>query len=202
MAIVLDAAAAAAAKSCLTRCDPIHGSPPGSPVPGILQARTQEWVSIPFSSAWKWEVKVKSLSRVRLCETPWTTTSRLLHPWDFSRQEYWSGLPLPSPIGWHSYRQKNCLEVAIHSIKRTRNLPIGKRCHYLLKETSHIKRGLHSQVTFKDRVEDIKMKLQVAFLGGWHLSPFYKGEPKGNFSLTSILHNTVTSFFFFNTITS
>ena len=78
-------------------------------------------------------------------------------------------------IGWHSYRQKNCLEVAIHSIKRTRNLPIGKRCHYLLKEISHIKRSLHSQVTFKDRVEDIKMRLQMAFLGGWHHCRFYKG---------------------------
>ena len=60
-------AAAAAAKllqSCLTLCDPTDGSPPGSPVPGILQARTLEWVAISFSSAWKWKVKVKSLSCV------------------------------------------------------------------------------------------------------------------------------------------
>ena len=68
-------------QSCLTLCDPIDGSLPGSPVPGILQARTQEWVAISFSNAWKWKVKVKSLSRVRLLATPWTT--RLLHPWDF-----------------------------------------------------------------------------------------------------------------------
>ena len=70
------AAAAAAAKSlqsCLTLCDPIVGSPPGSPVPGILQARTLEWVASSFSNAWKWKVKVKSLSRVRLSATPWTT---------------------------------------------------------------------------------------------------------------------------------
>ena len=68
-------AAAAAAKllqSCLTLCDPIDGSPPGSPVPGILQARTLEWVAISFSSAWKWKVKVKSLSHVWLLATPWT----------------------------------------------------------------------------------------------------------------------------------
>ena len=69
------AAAAAAARSlqsCLTLCDPIDGSPPGSPVPGILQARTVEWVAISFSNAWKWKVKVKSLGRVRLLATPWT----------------------------------------------------------------------------------------------------------------------------------
>ena len=67
------AAAAAAAKSlqsCLTLCDPIDGSPPGSPVPGILQTRTLEWVAISFSNAWKWKVKVKSLSRVQHFATP------------------------------------------------------------------------------------------------------------------------------------
>ena len=58
--------------SCVRLCDPIDGSPPGSPVPGILQARTQEWVAISFSNAWKWKVKGKSLSCVRLAATPWT----------------------------------------------------------------------------------------------------------------------------------
>ena len=94
------AAAAAAAKSlqsCLTLCDPIDGSPPGSPVPGILQARTLKWVAISFSNAWKWKVKVKSLSRVRLLETPWTAAYQAPPSMWFSRQEYWSGLPLPSP---------------------------------------------------------------------------------------------------------
>ena len=65
----------AAAKSlqlCPTLCDPMDGSPPDSPVPGILQARTLEWVAISFSNAWKWKVKVKSLSRARLLVTPWT----------------------------------------------------------------------------------------------------------------------------------
>ena len=79
-------------------CDPIDGSPPGSLVPGILQARTLEWVAISFSNAWKWKVKVKSLSRVRLFETPWTAAHQAPPSMGFSRQEYWSGVPLPSPI--------------------------------------------------------------------------------------------------------
>ena len=94
------AAAAAATKSlqsCPTLCDPIDGSPPGSPVPGILQARTLEWVAISFSSAWKWKVKVKSLSCVWLLATPWTTAYQAPLSMGFSRQEYWSGVPLPSP---------------------------------------------------------------------------------------------------------
>ena len=93
-------AAAAAAKSlqsCPTLCDPIDGSPPGSPVPGIPQARTLEWVAISFSNAWKWKVKVKSLSRVRLLATSWTTAYQAPPSMGFSRQEYWSGVPLPSP---------------------------------------------------------------------------------------------------------
>ena len=95
-------AAAAAAKSlqsCLTLCNPIDGSPPGSPVPGILQARTLERVAISFSNAWKWKVKGKLLSRVRLLATPWTTAYQAPPSMGFSRQEYWSGVPLPSPIG-------------------------------------------------------------------------------------------------------
>ena len=77
---------AAAAKSLQSRptlCDPIDGSPPGSPVPGILQARTLEWVAVSFSNAGKWKVKVKSLSCVRLLATPWTAAYQALHPWDF-----------------------------------------------------------------------------------------------------------------------
>ena len=100
------AAAAAAAKSlqlCPTLCNPIDRSPPGSPVPGILQARTLEWVAISFSSAWKWKVKVKSLSRVRLPATPWTAAYQASPSVGFSRQEYWSGVPLPSPPAQHSH---------------------------------------------------------------------------------------------------
>ena len=70
-------------QSCLTLCDPIDSSPPGSPVPGILQARTLDWVAISFSSAWKWKVKVKSLSHIRLLATHGLQPTRLLCPWDF-----------------------------------------------------------------------------------------------------------------------
>ena len=101
-------AAAAAAKSlqsCPTLCDPIDGSPPGSPVPGILQARTLEWVAISFSNAWKWKVKVKSLSRVRPSATPWAAAYQAPLSMGFSRQEYWSGVPLPSPIFLFRYQK-------------------------------------------------------------------------------------------------
>ena len=91
------AAAAKSLQSCPTLCDPIDGSAPRSPVPGILQARTLEWVAISFSSAWKWKVKVKSLSRVRLLATAWTAAYQAPLSMGFSRQEYRSGVPLPSP---------------------------------------------------------------------------------------------------------
>ena len=68
----LYSAAAKSLQSCPTLWDPIDSRPPGSPIPGILQARTLEWVAISFSNAWKWKVKVKSLSHVWLLETPWT----------------------------------------------------------------------------------------------------------------------------------
>ena len=90
------AAAAKLLQSCPTLCDPIDGSPPGSAVPGILQARTLERVAISFSNARKWKVKVKSLSRARFFSTPWTAAYQAPPSMGFSRQEYWSGLPLPS----------------------------------------------------------------------------------------------------------
>ena len=91
------AAAAKLLQSCPTLCNPIDGSPPGSPIPGILQARTLEWVTISFSNAWKWKVKGKSLSRVRLLATTWTAAYQAPSSMGFSRQEYWSGLLLLSP---------------------------------------------------------------------------------------------------------
>ena len=91
-------AAAKSLQSCPTLCDPKDGRPPGSSVPGILQARTPEWVAISFSNAWKWKVKVKSLSRVRLLATPWTAAHPAPLSMGFSRQEYWSGVPWPSPF--------------------------------------------------------------------------------------------------------
>ena len=96
----LAAAAVATAKShqsCPTLCNPIDGSEPGSSVPGILQARILEWVAISFSNAWKWKVKVRSLSHVQLFATPWTVAHQAPPSTGFSRQDYCSGLPLPSP---------------------------------------------------------------------------------------------------------
>ena len=99
--ITYAAVAAKSLQSCPTLCDPIDGSPQTeahqATVPGILQARTLEWVAISFSNAWKRKVKVKSLSHVRLLVTPWTAAYQAPPPMGFSRQEYWSGLPLPSP---------------------------------------------------------------------------------------------------------
>ena len=98
LAILTYFIAAAAAKSlqlCPTLCDPIDGSPRGSSVPGILQTRILEWVAISFSNAWKWKVKVKSLSCVWILATPWTAAYQAPLSMGFSRQEYWSGVPLP-----------------------------------------------------------------------------------------------------------
>ena len=92
-------AAAESHQSCPTLCDPIDSSPPGSPIPGTLQARTLERVPIFFSNEWKLKVKVKSLSRIQLLETPWTAAHQAPSSMGFSRQEYWSGVPLPSHTG-------------------------------------------------------------------------------------------------------
>ena len=89
-------ATAKSLQSCPTLCNPIDSSPLGSSVPGILQARTLEWVAISFSNAWKWKVKVKSLSHVRLLATPWTVAYQAPPSMGFSRQEYWSGVPFRS----------------------------------------------------------------------------------------------------------
>ena len=99
-------AAAKSLQSCLTLCDPIDGSPPSCPIPGILQARTLEWVAISFSSAWKWKVKMKSFSHVQLLATPWTAAQQAPPSMGFSRQEYWSGVPLPSPIYLYTLQEK------------------------------------------------------------------------------------------------
>ena len=111
------AAAAAAAKllqSCLTLCDPIDSSPPGFPVPGIPQARTLEWVAISFSNAWKWKVKVKLLSRVRLLATPWTTAHQapLVHGIFQARVLEWGAIAFSSfmhksfKILWESFQEE------------------------------------------------------------------------------------------------
>ena len=100
-------------QSCLTLCDPIDGSPPGSPVPGILQAGRLEWVAISFSNAWKWKVKVKSLSRVQLLATPRTAAHQAPLSMGFSRQEYWSGVPSPSPNSESNTRESPVMKVLL-----------------------------------------------------------------------------------------
>ena len=112
-------AASAAAKSlqsCPTLCNPIDGSPLGSSVPGILQARTLEWVAISSSNAWKWKVKGKSLSRAQLLATLWTAAYQASPSVGFSRQEFWSGGPLPSPwAGWRGVIKVNFTLLWKHS---------------------------------------------------------------------------------------
>ena len=117
-AVWMVAAAAKSLQSCLTLFDPIDGSQSGSPIPGILQARTLVWVAISFSNAWRWKVKVKSLSRVRLLATPWAAAYLAPPSMGFSRQEYWSGVPLLLKI-------KSCL------LRGFLSCPSGSRdlCH-------------------------------------------------------------------------
>ena len=103
------AAAAKSLQSCLTLCNPIDGSPPGSPVPGILQARTLEWVAISFSNAWKWKMKVKLLSCVWLLATPWAIAYQAPPSMGFSRQEYWSACVPKSVQIWV------CVRMIVHA---------------------------------------------------------------------------------------
>ena len=141
------AAVAKSVQSYLTLFNPMDSSPPGSPIPGIFQARTLEWVATSFSNAWK--RKVKSLSRVQLLATPWTAPPpQAPQSMGFSRQEYWSGLPGPSPMshafkatqnGWVMVKssektwstgggsdkplQYSCLENPMNSLKRSLSQP-------------------------------------------------------------------------------
>ena len=144
----MGSAAAAAAKSlqlCPTLCNPIDGSPPGSPIPGILQARILEGVAISFSNAWKWKVKVKPLSPVWLFATPWRAAYQAPSSMGFSRQEYWSGVPLPSPrVGsgghpihtyyWHSIHT-HIQEVKSGYLKFISSYYMFKAYSYLLSQS-------------------------------------------------------------------
>ena len=114
-------------QSCPTLCDPIDGSPPGSPIPGILQARTLEWAAISFSNAWKWKLKVKSLSHVRLFVAPWTAAYQTPLSMGFSRQEYWSGVLLPS-----LNRRKGGFIVPLYHPSQGRATLKDKQCHSVL----------------------------------------------------------------------
>ena len=144
-------AASTAAKSLQSRptlCDPIDGGPPGSPVPGILQARTLEGVAISFSNTWKWKVKVKSLSRVWLLATPWTAAYHAPPSMGFSRQEYWSGVPLPSP----SFVLKRC-NVCV-SNQWGDDPKVGDGCYIWAKENT----GIRLQNSYKYIVHPLKLK--------------------------------------------
>ena len=136
-------------QSCPTLCDPRDGSPPGSPVPGILQARTLEWLAISFSSAWKWKVKVKSLSRVWLLATPWTAAYQAPPSMGFSRQEYRSGVLLPSPT------------MFIHHQKNYEN---GKCCWHLLQ--------LVATCNWQLVVEDLK-EFELSYIVGSTVSIWF-----------------------------
>ena len=131
--MVTAAAAAKSLQSCPTLCNLIDGRPPGSSLPGILQARTLEWVAISFSNVQKWKVKVKSLSRAWLLATPWTAAYQAPLSMGFSRQEYWSGVPLPSPGSQTLEYLKSLAKLKVwvpHSkhfwISRSRNLHFNR----------------------------------------------------------------------------
>ena len=141
-------------------CDPIDGSPPGSPVPGILQARTLEWVAISFFNAWKWKVKVKSLSHVQLFATPWTAAYQASLSMGFSRQEYWSGLPLLSPR-W-CLGLSNCYKLA------RKNYSPGKS-----------KKNLNSLTVVRDKSHTRQF---CGLLHGRSGSPFYRHHFSNSFS--------------------
>ena len=153
------AAAAAAAnllQSCLTLCDPIDGSPLGSPIPGILRARTLEWAAISFSNAWKWKVKVKSLSRVRFFATPWTIAYHAPPSIGFPRQEYWSGLPVPSPVWmWEldykeSWTLKDwCFQTVV--LEKTLESPLTAR---------KLKQSILKEINLEYSLEGLMLKLQ------------------------------------------
>ena len=137
--IMWSAAAAKSLQLCPTLHNPIDGSLPGSSVHGILQARILEWGAISFSSAWKWKVKVKSLSRARLLATPWTAAHQAPASMGFSRQDYWSGLPFPwtnvFPTSASLEQTKSCLQLAEMGLNIKENT-ISKRvsCLVLLHE--------------------------------------------------------------------
>ena len=122
------AAVAKSLQSCPTLCDPIDGSPPGSPVPGILQARTLEWVAIAFSNALKSKVKGKSLSHVQLFATPWTAAYPAPPSMGFSKQEYWSGVAtaFSSPLNYSGLNSKSGPQLLPHFIFSKLSLQLHK----------------------------------------------------------------------------
>ena len=170
-AMVFPVAAAAAAKSiqsCPTLCDPIDGSPRGSPIPGILQTRTLEWVAISFSNAGKWKVKVKSLSRVRLLAIPWTAAHQAPPSMGFSRQEYWSGVPLPSPMVFpvvinkcESWTIKKTAQQRIDAFK----LGCWRRFLKVPWTARRSNQSIIKEIHPKYSLEELMLKLKLQYLG-------------------------------------
>ena len=176
-------AAAKSLQSCPTLCDPIDGSPPRSPIPGILQARTLEWVAISFSNAWKWKVKVKSLSRVWLLATPWIVAYQVPLSMGFSKQEYWSGLPFPSPMHesekWKWSHSVVSDSLQPHGLQPSRLLhpwdfpgkSTGVGCHCLLQEAVIIKSYKRTSRTCMWSIVDMEIMVsnEVEKHQGWTL---------------------------------
>ena len=134
-------AAAKSCQSCPTLCDPIDGSPTGSPIPGILQARTLEWVALSFSNAWKWKVKGKSFSRVRLIVTPWTAAYQAPPSMGFSRQEYWSGVP--------------SIKIAIVAKYSHYSMPVNYIPMYISREIYSTYMHMYTSKTYLQNIESI-----------------------------------------------
>ena len=148
------AAAAKSLQSCPTLCDPIDHSPPGSPVPGILQTRTLEWVAISFSNAWKWKVKVKSLSRVRLLVTPWTAAYQAPPSMGFPRQEHWSGCPCLLPAdAWSMVITDKGQPVQAQALESGRPTWVSQLCHILPSSPQPSKQTTSASVFFSVKWE-------------------------------------------------
>ena len=129
-------------QSCPTLRDPTDSSPPGSPVPGILQARTLEWVTISFSNAWKWKVKVKSLSHVRPSVTPWTAAYQAPLSMRFSRQEYWSGL-----ISQFSSVAQSCPTLCDPMNRSMPGLPVHHKLSEFTQTQVHLSQWCHPAIS-------------------------------------------------------
>ena len=157
---------------CPTLCDPIDGSPPGSAVPGILQARTLEWVAISFSNAWKWKVKVKTLSCVGLLATPWTAAYQAPLSTGFSRQEYWCGLPLPSPM------------TSLDSILKSRDITLLTKVHLVKAMVFLVVMYVCENWTIRKaehwRIDALNVLLQKAIESPLDCKQMKSVNPKGN----------------------
>ena len=195
------AAAAKSLQSCPTLYDPIDGSPPGSSVHGILQARTLEWVAISSSNAWKWKVQVMSLSHVRLFATPWTAAYQAPPSMGLSRQEYWSGVPLPSPIYVLKKRiWKSGYVCMLYMCNQFTLLYTWNKCNivnqlYSLKQTNKTKSLELSQITDTSEHQLIHGRFSKFVVGTYLLSNNSASLISFN-SVTKLVRNMLLSLFY------